>query len=56
MATKLARVMDRAVRAASRAARSELTDADLLERFAAGDQEAFVALVARHAGMVFGES
>jgi RNA polymerase sigma factor (sigma-70 family) len=54
MATKLARVMDRAVRAAARAARSELTDADLLERFAAGDQEAFVALVARHAGMVFG--
>src|SRR6476620_3166749 len=31
-----------------------VSDRDLLERFASGDQKAFAALVARHAGMVLG--
>lgn len=31
-----------------------LTDRDLLERFAAGDESAFAALVGRHGGMVLG--
>jgi RNA polymerase sigma factor (sigma-70 family) len=41
----------RAVRAAGGA---EATDRDLLERFAAGDESAFAALVARHGGLVQG--
>src|SRR5262245_22313888 len=55
------RAMDRRAEAACRAVRSALekgqptlSDRDLLLRVAEGDQEAFAALVRRHAGMVLG--
>jgi RNA polymerase sigma factor (sigma-70 family) len=54
MATKLARVMHRALHVTARAATLELSDGELLRRFADGDQTAFATLVARHAGMVLG--
>src|SRR5947208_11406024 len=49
-----ARVMARAVRSAAQAVMPELTDRELLRRFAGGEQSAFAALVARHAGLVLG--
>jgi RNA polymerase sigma factor (sigma-70 family) len=53
MATNPARVIARTLRSA-RAVPPELSDQELLRRFAGGEQSAFAALVARHGGMVLG--
>src|SRR5262249_29140358 len=48
-------VNPRVVRVLAEVSAGELSDRDLLARFAAGrDQTAFAALVARHTGMVLG--
>ena len=54
MARRTVVVLSRVARAAA-AGEPELNDRDLLRRFAGeGNQAAFAAVVARHAGMVFG--
>ncbi|MFO0807827.1 MAG: sigma-70 family RNA polymerase sigma factor [Gemmataceae bacterium] len=54
MASGATSVLRRAVAAAAKAEARDLTDRDLLQRFAFdGDQSAFALLVARHTGMVY---
>jgi RNA polymerase sigma factor (sigma-70 family) len=50
----LAEVLTRALQVAAKAATPELTDGELLRRFAGRDEGSFATLVARHAGMVLG--
>jgi RNA polymerase sigma factor (sigma-70 family) len=54
MATKTARALAQVLRSCAQTAGAEVTDRELLRRFAEGDQTAFTALVRRHADMVYG--
>ncbi|MFO0807823.1 MAG: sigma-70 family RNA polymerase sigma factor [Gemmataceae bacterium] len=54
MASGAAAVLRRAAVAAAKATAGDLSDGDLLRRFADGDQAAFALVVARHTPMVFG--
>src|SRR5947209_7974948 len=47
-------VVVRAIRSVATSAAANVTDRELLARYAGGDEAAFAALVARHSGLVLG--